>query len=285
MRTLIPLLLLCFVYSTFMAQSDVETILFSSNRSGNSDIYVMLSDGSDLKQLTISEDEEWGPIWIESTRISFLRQNEDGITRHELDIVSQEERFLSHPPNCILDDKNALKHPTSQEWLYSCEGNIFVWDPATGQLDNLTNDVDGQSSYPAWCDEGQGVLFTNNQGGHNDIYKLDLTTMNTNRLTNSPFNNERGDLSPNGQWLVYSSDQFDKGNQDVLLKNLVTGEIKRLTDTKGTELIARWSTKDNVIYYGGNDDGNWEIYKYDLTNNITVRLTFDENFDGDPRVR
>ena len=104
-------------------------------------------------------------------------------------------------------------------------------------------------------------------------------------ITNNPANDERGDISPDGNFIVFSTDRFESGNQELAIQNLKTGEVERITSTNGNELIARWSLNQNAIYFGSNADGNWEIYKYDTKRKGTTRLTTNDGFDGDPRTR
>lgn len=108
--------------------------------------------------------------------------------------------------------------------------------------------------------------------------------MQIKQLTNSDANDERGELSPNGEYLVFSSDRYKPGNQDILMKNLKTGAVENITNSEGTELIARWSTDGDFIFFGSNKDGNWELYTYNFEDKSTVRITQNEAFDGDPRV-
>lgn len=89
---------------------------------------------------------------------------------------------------------------------------------------------------------------------------------------------------PKWKILVFSSDYFEKGNQDILIRKIGTSEIINISESQGTELIARFSKNGNSIYYGSNKDGDWEIYAYELNSKKTIRLTENQSFDGDPRV-
>ena len=66
--------------------------------------------------------------------------------------------------------------------------------------------------------------------------------------------------------------------------DLKSAELKNISNSDGTELIARWSAIGDKIFYGSDKDGNWELYSYDLLTKETIRLTNNEAFDGDPRI-
>lgn len=259
-----------------------ERLLFSSGRNGNSDIFMMDIDGENKKALTQTDFEEWGPTWINKNEISFLRQTADSIFRIQLNLKTNKESKLKHPKNCLLDDKNVLYSHKLE--LYTCKNDIFIYNSSTNKTINITDTMDGVANYPSWSYHGKSVVFTSNHLGTNQLFEYKIDSKNVIQLTHSNANNERGELSPNGKLLVYSSDYFEKGNQDIVFKDLESGTIKNLSKSPGMELIARFSTDGKQIFFGTNKDGNWEIYVYNLEDKSQTRLTNDKNFDGDPRI-
>lgn len=263
------------------AQSE-QMILFSSSRRGNSDIFIMQSDGSNQRGLVTTIYEEWAPTWKSKNEITFLRQLDDAIVRVGLNLDTMEEMSLAQPNHCILDDKNMLYAP-SQKSLYSCQDDIFV-KTKEADIINLTQDLDAKARYPSWTNTAQQLIFTSNHKGTNDIYSYDLLTQEIVPLTDSRANNERGELSPDGKYLVFSTDSFETGHQEIGLLALETQTLINVSNSGGTALIARFSKDGTTIFYGSNHDGNWEIYSYNIALKQTKRLTYNETFDGDPRV-
>ncbi len=280
-----------FIYGLVLmlfTQADVTTqdqrLLFSSNRNGSSDIFLMDVESKEATPLTRSATEEWAPTWINAQTISFLRQKGDTIIRVSLSLQTGKEEPLDQPDNCRLDDKNMLYHSSRDLHLYTCAGAIFLHEVGSGPVENLTAGLEGISAYAAWGKEGEFVLFTNNGGGNNDVYSLELATGDINNLTKHPANDERGDLSPDGRWLLFSSNRHDPDDQDIWMLNLENGATTNITNSSGTELIARWSADGKKVFFGSDKSGNWEIYAYEVSSRETTRLTFDDGFDGDPRV-
>jgi len=259
-----------------------QRVLFSSSSNGNSDIFIMDSDGENIKALTQSNFEEWSPTWINENEISFLRQTKDTIVRIKLNLTSEKESELKHPTNCLLDDKNVLY--SGELELYPCKNDIFIFNTTTNETINITETIEGIANYPSWSFDGKSVVYTSNHLGSNQLFKYDVYSKKTQQLTQTDANNERGELAPNGKFLVYSSDYFEKGNQDIVVKNLETGAINNLSKSPGMELIARFSNDGKSIFFGSNQDGNWEIYRYNLETENQLRLTNNEEFDGDPRI-
>lgn len=259
-----------------------DYILFSSSVNGNSDIFIMDANGDNKTSLTQTNYEEWGPTWINNDAISFLRQTKDSIHRIKLNLKTKSESKLKHPANCVLDDKNVLY---SGEWeLYTCNNDIFIFNSKTINTINVTGNLLGIANYPSWSNDGKSLVFTSNHLGKNQLFRYDIESKETIQLTYSNSNNERGELSPNRKFLVYSSDYFEKGNQDIVLKDLESGDIRNLSNSPGMELIARFSNDGKKIFFGTNKDNNWEIYAYDLNSENQTRLTNNTVFDGDPRI-
>ena len=259
-----------------------EGLLFSSSRNGNSDIFIMYANGENIKALTRTDFEEWGPTWIDKNEISFLRQTKDSIFRIKLNLKTDKESKLKHPINCLLDDKNVLYSGKLE--LYTCKNDIFIFNASTNKTTNLTHNLEGVANYPSWSHDGKSLVFTSNHLGNNQVFKYEIDSKKMIQLTDSNANNERGELSPNGKLLVYSSDFFEKGNQDIVVKNLENGNLKNISKSPGMELIARFSNDGNIIFFGSNQDGNWEIYCYYSDTEKQTRLTNNKEFDGDPRI-
>ena len=114
---------------------------------------------------------------------------------------------------------------------------------------------------------------------------MNIRTKELTNLTNHPANDERGELSPDGRLLVFSSNRKEPSDPDLYIFNLETNEIKNITNSEGYDLIGRWSKDGFSIVYGSNRSGNWEIYRYDIVDGLSTRLTNNSAFNGDPRVR
>ncbi|MTB49597.1 PD40 domain-containing protein [Lewinella sp. W8] len=264
-------------------QTGREQLVFSSSRNGNSDIFVMRTNGKGLRQLTSSPQEEWAPDVLSRNTIVFLRQGPDSIYRVRLELDSGREQTIPHPSNCLLDDKNTLHGPGGRKYVYPCGGEIFLQE-GDGPPRNISGSLTGTSNYLSWSPDGAYVLFTNNGGGSNDLYQYSVGEGVITQLTDDAFNNERGSFSPDNALLLYSSNQLGQSGQDLILLNRSTKQRSVIRVREGTELIGRWGTSGKHLYFGSNGDGNWEIYRYSLKSQKIRRLTDDPQFDGDPRL-
>jgi TolB protein len=63
---------------------------------------------------------------------------------------------------------------------------IFLADPDTGDLTNLTRAPKSQERYPCWSPDGKRVAFISDRDGPPNLYVMDADGSGVRRLTNSP---------------------------------------------------------------------------------------------------
>lgn len=77
-----------------------------------------------------------------------------------------------------------------------------------------------------------------------------------------------GAVSPDGKHVLYGVTYYDiqanKGNRDLYLVPMAGGEIKKITDYKGSEFNETWS-KDGKVLFLSAQTGAPQIWQYDLT--------------------
>ena len=68
--------------------------------------------------------------------------------------------------------------------VLSKDGNpdIYLMDLATRQLTNITSNYAIETE-PAWMPDGKSLLFTSDRGGKPQIYRYDLASGATERIT------------------------------------------------------------------------------------------------------
>lgn len=147
-------------------------IVFTSNRDGSSNIYVMDDDGSNVQRLTFTESPQvdGGPIWSpDGTHIAFER------------------------------DTDAAKHKTNQKY------DIFLMDADGSNVQQLTDDraLDGSCT---WSPDGRRIAFESTRNKGLDIYVMDIFTREVKQLTRNPGNRDSASdpsWSPNGKYIAY----------------------------------------------------------------------------------
>ena len=117
---------------------DGRSIVFRSGRTGNFDIYLMNSDGSNVRNLTNNPAYDSFPAFSPNNDEIAFASNRDG----------------------VADAKSGMK--TFE--IYTLKLNP---DGSPGELKRITNSP-GQDSHPHYSPDGKWLVFSSEQGGIND---------------------------------------------------------------------------------------------------------------------
>lgn len=281
-KVLQGIIFLCALY-LFVSCQPKEKLLFASSRNGNSDIYIMNSDGTGLHPLTNAPQNEWAPSLISPIEITFLRDDNSQVNRIKLNLRTGREQILKQPELCDLDDKNALYIERGKKEVYECDGEIILRDHFLNKEINLTANLDAFCFKPSWFPDGTKIAFAGNSGGQSDIYFCELGTGDIINFTNSPANEEHPGISFDGRNILYSSYLQGDDQYEIHIVEISSHHKIKNIQTPGIEAKACWSKSGGIIYIENAVNGNYDIYAYQVVENLMNRITNDPGFDGDPQ--
>jgi Tol biopolymer transport system component len=193
----------------FSWSPDSKQILFSGIASNRlSDIFVINTDGSNLKNLTNSDASETAPAWSpDGSRITFSSNRDYKETPRQIDIFVTEP-YSEAPPVRLTNDPapefNPAWSPDGKQIAFikgeSNEGELYVMNADGSQQTRLTyNSVSDQS--PVWTPDGTRIAFSS---AYSDIYTIrpdgtDLVNLNP-YLTGAA----NPTFSPDGKRIAYN---------------------------------------------------------------------------------
>lgn len=128
------------------------------------------------------------------------------------------------------------------------------------------------AAYPSLSPDGQTIVFSYD----GDIWKVPTKGGAALRITAMQGDEINPKISPDGQWLAFSSNQF--GNNDVYIMAMAGGDIKQLTFNDGTDEVDNWSWDSKTIYFTSSRYNNYSSYKVGIDGGTAVRL-FDHYFN------
>ena len=151
------LLLGHFVFSVnlYVYASDVPYIAFSSNRSGNYDIYMMDIDGENLQQLTDHPAHEFESTFSpDGQRMAYVSKRDSNWDIYVMNLKTKVSHRLT---NHIGHDDNPAWSPDGR-WIAfdsNREGtyDIYKVEPDGENLQRLTHE--GDNFNPAWSPDNQ----------------------------------------------------------------------------------------------------------------------------------
>lgn len=142
---------------------------------------------------------------------------------------------------------------------------LVVWDLDRGRVVGRYQfpDLVGMSS-PAWAPDGRSVVFTGlTTAGTSDLYLLDFATDRLVALTNDYYDENDPDISPDGRWVVFSSDRTPFGREgatNLFLLDLETRDMRHLTYGPWRDRGPRWSRDGEEIVFSSDRDGTFDLY-------------------------
>jgi Tol biopolymer transport system component len=161
------------------------------------EIYTMMPDGTDIKQLTSNAAADGQPAWSpDGTQIAFT-SNRDAIRAGEIQIYKMDAdgtnqiRLTTDSP---LYDRRVRPawSPNGDQIAFSTDGSdgtldVFVMDPNGNNVRDLTEDSEvfgfGADSAPAWSPDGTQIAYSSDRDGYYEIYKMHADGTNPTRLT------------------------------------------------------------------------------------------------------
>ncbi|GAB3920265.1 S41 family peptidase [Mucilaginibacter myungsuensis] len=122
------------------------------------------------------------------------------------------------------------------------------------------------TSTPALTPDGKTVIFSY----EGDLWKADLNSPVAARLTAMQGDEVNPRVSPDGQWIAFSSNQY--GNNDVYVMPIGGGDIKQLTYHDGSDEVDSWSWDSKSIYFTSSRYNSFSEYKVGKDGGTPVRL-------------
>jgi dipeptidyl aminopeptidase/acylaminoacyl peptidase len=159
------------------------------------------------------------------------------------------------------------RHNLAPRW--SADGRSVIWSRSReggGGMGVAWRSVDGAGAlaelpkpgaaqYPqSVSPDGRFVVFGDaaaTPAGNFDLWAYPLSGGDAFPLLQSPFNEIRGDIAPNGRWLAYESDE--SGRPEVYVRGFPEGSRRWAVSTRGG-VDPRWSHDGKELFYM---EGRW----------------------------
>jgi TolB protein len=219
---------------------DGQQIVFTSERDGNPDIYVMDLDGTDPKKLTQGGGFNVVPAWSpDGSQILFASNR----TYH----IDVDGGYIEVPGNTKL-------------WVVDADGS---------NPDQLTSRL-GLDLYGSWSPDSESVVFMSVRDDNPEIYLLRPDGVEVN-LTNNPDSDLNPAWSPDGSRIAFMSNR--EGNMEIYTLDLENDALTNLTQSPSNEGDPAWSPDGSKIVFTSDRDGNIEIYVMDADGANPRRLT------------
>jgi dipeptidyl aminopeptidase/acylaminoacyl peptidase len=125
--------------------------------------------------------------------------------------------------------------------------NVTIHPLDGGPARHLTADLGASARRVAWHPDGRSLLYIADADGdeHHQLYLVDADDGAVTALTNSPgvtfWPAQGAPFSPDGKLLAYAGADRTPSDQDVLVRDMPTGEIRRVHSGGGRVYAGHWS--------------------------------------------
>ncbi len=261
---------------------DGKKIVFESTKDGKSAIYVISSDGSDLRRLTDSLTTAGQPRWSPDGRKIVYYSERDG-------------RMYLYVMNADGSDQLKLTDGNDLDYLpdFSPSGDLVVFqsrkerpgiahDIYTIRLDGtnrtrLTDEKNGYTS-PKWSRDGKKILFERaiitkkyyrdlsreemaQMKNSTEIFVMNRDGTNLKNLTNNEFEDSTPQWSKNGRTIYFVSRR--DGAPDIYAMKADGTKVRKVADGK-VVTNPFISPDENCFAYTKEVGGKWGLYIYEI---------------------
>lgn len=268
---------------------DGNLITFASNRDTglpynpyNLDIYVMNSDGSNVRRIVDDPEYDVGPQWSPDGRqIVFMTGRNGNFDVYEMNADGTNQRNLTADydksdgaPVWSIDGHNIA-------FSRKIEGKdqLFVMDSDGGNLKRVTHSS-GNNGSPVWSPDGSKLIYQTDQDGNWEIYTISVDGELA-QLTDDAADDLSADWSPDGKRIAFSSNRH--GKQHIYVMNADGGSLAQITNSPAEDTEPVWAPDGKRVAFASLRDGNKEIYVMNADGSSARRLTDHPGVDSSPR--
>jgi TolB protein len=227
----------------------LTTIAFSSNRSGDKEIYLMDWDGRSQRPITGHKSISMAPDWsAKGDSIAYVSFFEGGPGIYLVELPSGAKRPVVNDGTFTASPSLA---PDSSRVAFarSVDGNseIFVANRDGSNLTRLTRS-NGIDTNPAFSPDGASIAFTSSRSGSPHVYVMQSDGSNLRRISFEGEYNDGAAWSPDGRRLAYAS-RGKSGQFAIVVTDLATLETKVIHSGGGSHEAPTFSPDGRFLAF------------------------------------
>ncbi|MFA5818122.1 MAG: tetratricopeptide repeat protein [Bacteroidales bacterium] len=175
---------------------------------------------------------------------------------------------------------NLVWSPDGKQIVYTYGAPMLVHDLRIGNIESGESRViySNPLTYPFaqdWSADGKSVvcMIRKSNGTFAGYGVFDIDTRKLGQFVSAEEGEDgTASFSPDGKYIVY--DLMEKGNRDLFVYSIATGEKTRLTDSPAEDGKAAWSRDSKYVVFSSNRRGSWDLWAVPIQNAKTAGEPF-----------
>jgi hypothetical protein len=254
---------------TSAAEAPKYNIVYSGQAKDATELFGFNISENKTQQLTSSSSFGGFPVWSPAgDRIAFLAERDQGMDLVVMDTSSGDVSVLFPDMSNPVDWGPEGKQILITKDLDGDGRGLFIVDVTDGS-EKRVETGSSEDAYARWGRSGGAITYESGRDGNPEIYRTDLETGETTRLTNNPGLDEWPSLSRNGGRIAWASGSEEE--KDLWIMQADGSGKKQVT--KGMlfgDAFPEWSPNGRQIMLTVREDGVFVLKVIDVeTGHVT----------------
>jgi len=211
----------------------------------------------------------WG--WHDSRTISIYTYNTktEVLTRltEQKNVYDMFPHWNVSNNKIIFTRQYILENDRNELWSMNADGS------------NAMKIVEGYAG--SWSPDGKKIVFSQVTDDNEELYTCNSDGTECEKLLATPSNESIPMWSPDGQWIMFeqfitTNGETDESSFEICILNILSGEVKKITNNDYLDCCARWSLDGTKIAFYSQENGtdDYEVFVMNNDGSAVKQVTY-----------